>query len=206
MADLDLKNTEGKVVGSVKLSEAFDGPINRALLWQAVNMYRANARQGTHQTKTRAEVRGGGKKPWRQKHTGRARHGSIRSPIWRGGGVVFGPHPRDYSTAMPRRARRAALLDSLRSKVVSKTILAIDSWESLEPKTKSLAGALKKLNLSESVLLVVDAPNVMLTRISQNIPKVSVIPVKDLNCFEVLLHRKLVLAKSAIEPLEKMFA
>ncbi|MCM8811922.1 MAG: 50S ribosomal protein L4 [Candidatus Omnitrophica bacterium] len=206
MPSIELHNLEGKVVGELSLPAALEGPVSQDILWQAVRMYLANQREGNADTKTRGEVRGGGKKPWRQKHTGQARHGTIRSPIWRKGGIVFGPHPREYRYSLPAAIRRKALVNSLRVKVSEKAMLAVESFEGLEPKTKSLAQLLKKLRVSGGALLVVDQPNTQLARIARNIPLVSVKPARDLNCYDVLAHPRLVLSAQGLKELEGVVA
>ena len=204
MPKVNLHNQEGKVIGTVDLPKIFEGEADRELLWQAVRMYLANKRQGTAQTKTIGEVRGGGKKPWAQKHTGRARQGSIRSPLWRKGGVVFGPHPREHRYALPAQLRREALVASLRAKVGDNAVSAIDSLEGFAPKTKALAQLLGKMKVSPGVLVVIDRPNSLLARICRNIPKVSIKPAADLNCYDVLAYPQLVLTKAGLKQLEEI--
>ena len=144
MPKVAVYDMEGRQVGEIDLNEeVFGVEVNQALLHQAIVMYEANKRQGTSSTKTRGEVRGGGRKPWRQKGTGRARHGSIRSPQWRGGGVVFGPRPREWRQAMPKKARRAALRSALSAKVASGDLVVLDKLEIPEPKTQHMAQVLK---------------------------------------------------------------
>ena len=202
MPSIQLHDFEGKVVGDVKLPDLFDGPVSRDVIWQAVRMYLANKRQGTAETKTRGEVQGGGKKPWNQKHTGRARHGTIRSPIWRKGGIVFGPHPREHRYELPVGIRRSALLNSLRAKASENGILAVKTFEGIEPKTKALAGFLKKVKAPRGVLVVVDQSNSMLARISKNIPKVAVKPASDVNCYDVLASKQVVVTADGLKKLE----
>lgn len=204
MEAVQLYNREGQTVGSVPVPKVLEGPVNRPVLWQAVRSYLANQRQGTADTKRRGEVRGGGKKPWRQKHTGRARAGTIRSPLWRKGGIVFGPHPRDYRTALPARVQRLALVNSLRAKLGTQSVAVVESLEGLEPKTKALAGFLRRLQAEEGTLLVVDRPSAVLARISRNLPKVAVRPASDLSCYEVLRSRKLVVTAEAWKQLERL--
>lgn len=199
---ISVHNQEGKVVGTLELPKALEGPVETPTLWQAVRMYLANQRQGTSDTKTRAEVRGGGRKPWAQKHTGRARAGTIRSPLWRKGGVTFGPHPREHRYELPREVRRRALTASLRAKAKSQSIWAIDSLTGLEPKTKALAQLLKRIQVSKKVLLVVDQPDPLLTRISRNLSQVTVRPVRELNCYDVLNHSQVVVTSEAFKQLE----
>ncbi len=202
MPSIQLHDLEGKVVGDLKLPEVFEGPVSRVVIWQAVRMYLANQRQGTADTKTRGEVQGGGKKPWAQKHTGRARHGTIRSPIWRKGGIVFGPHPREYRYQLPAKIRREALLSSVRAKVSNHAVLAVQTFEGIPPKTKALAAFLKNAKISKGALLVVDQSNSMLARISRNIPKVAVKPAGDVNCYDVLAYPQIVVTADGLKKLE----
>ena len=203
-AQVTLYSLQGKAVGSVDVPQVLQGPVNRLILWQAVRMYLANRRQGTADTKRRGEVSGGGKKPWRQKHTGRARAGSIRSPLWRKGGVTFGPHPREYRYSLPDRIRREALINSLRAKVIGRELAVVETLEGLNPKTKELAGLLEKMDACCGVLVVVEAPSAMLARISRNLPKVIVRPAADLNCYEVLASPKVVVTGAAWKQMEKI--
>lgn len=203
MAQIQLYNLEGKAVGSVPVPEGLEGPANEARLWQATRSYLANQRQGNADTKRRGEVSGGGRKPWKQKHTGRARAGSIRSPIWRKGGVVFGPHPREYRYALSPRVRRAALRDSLKEKFTSQSVAVVETFEGIQPKTKALVGFLKGLNAEEGALLVVDKPSASLVRISRNLRDVLVRLTADLTCYEVLASRKVVLTTQALKQLEQ---
>ncbi|MBI3322962.1 MAG: 50S ribosomal protein L4 [Candidatus Omnitrophica bacterium] len=203
-SQVKLYSAQGKAIGTAELPKALEGPVNRAILWQAVRMYLANRRQGTADTKRRGEVRGGGRKPWRQKHTGRARAGSIRSPIWRKGGIVFGPHPQDYRYELPARIRREALVNSLRARVGSQDVAVVETLEGLNPKTKELAGLLEKMEAAHGALVVVEAPSATLARISRNLPKVIVRPASDLNCYEVLASPKVVVTGQAWKQMERI--
>ena len=217
-ADIQLYDLEGKVVGSVQVPAALEGPVNEAVLWQAVRMYLANQREGNADTKRRGEVSGGGKKPWKQKHTGRARAGSIRSPIWRKGGIVFGPHPRDYRYALPASVRKVALINSLRDKVSSQAVAAVQGLEGIAPKTKALAQVLKKLQAAagasgsaatrlgaeQKALLVVEKPSAELLRISRNLCSVTVRPVSDVTCYDVLASNRLVVTAGALKAWESL--
>ena len=202
MEQIQLYNLEGKVIGSLTVPDLLEGPVNKALLWQVVRHYLANQRQGTAQTKTRGQVRGGGKKPWAQKHTGRARQGTIRSPLWRKGGVVFGPHPREYRYTLPIKVKRDALVESLKTKVNGKSVIAVESLDGLEPKTKALHLFLNRVNVKSGALLVVDQPNKLLSRISRNLPRVHVRPAADLTCYEVMAHRAVVVTTEGLKKLE----
>ncbi len=206
MPDIQLYDLEGKVVGSIKVPAVLQGPVNDAVLWQAVRMYLANRREGNAETKTRGQVSGGGKKPWRQKHTGRARAGSIRSPIWRKGGVVFGPHPHDFRYELPASVRRVALVNSLRDKVSSQAVAAVKSFDGIAPKTKALAQLLRKLQAEEKSLLVVEKASPELLRISRNLKTVSLRPASDLTCYDVLAATKMVVTTGALEQWERLSA
>lgn len=201
-----LHNREGKTIGNLDFPIQREGPVDTAILWQATRMTLANKRQGTADTKTRSEVRGGGRKPWRQKHTGRARHGSIRSPIWRKGGVVFGPHPRDYRYALPQKLRRKALLESLKVRLGEEAIFAVENLDGLPPKTKELENLLRRMKVEDRVLVVVERPDSTLVRMARNLPKVQVKTAKDLNCYDVLRHPKILVTKGALEQLKELVA
>ena len=170
------------------------------MIYEAVVNYRANQRRGTASTKTRAEVRGGGKKPWRQKGTGRARAGSSRSPLWRSGGATFGPKPRDYSYKMPRKARRNALKSALAMKFAEKEIVVLDTLKFKEPKTKEGASFLKKLKL-DSVLVVDERDNKNVFLSLRNIPKVKAVDFNQINIYDVMNHKSLVFTQKAFESL-----
>ena len=202
MPEIQLHNLEGAVVGNVSLPKSLEGPADEAILWQAVRMYLANKRQGNASTKTRGEIRGGGRKPWKQKHSGRARAGSSRSPLWRKGGVTFGPHPRDHRYELPKALRRRALVESLKVKVTEQAVLAVETLEGIQPKTKALYGFLEKVNADNSALVVVGESSAILARIARNIPKIQVLPASDLNCYDVLHHRRLVITSAGIKQLE----
>ncbi len=203
MSDIQLYNKEGALVGTLDLPKTLEAPPEKAILWQAIRMYLANQREGNADTKRRGEVRGGGKKPWAQKHTGRARAGTIRSPLWRKGGVVFGPHPREYRYELPRKIRRAALLQSLRAKVETKNLLAVESLEGLPSKTKAFAEFLKKIKVEAGAVVVVDQVHPHLFRVSRNLPNVVVRVAKDLNCYEVLRFPHLVVTSAGWKKLQE---
>lgn len=199
-------NMEGEQVGDIELKdEIFGVPVNEGLIHQAVVRYLANQRQGTVKTKTRGEVSGGGRKPWRQKGTGRARHGSIRSPIWVGGGTVFGPQPRDYRQRMPKKARRAALRSALSGKVAAGELVVLDSLALAEPKTRRMAEVLENLNARGSSALFVTPEadrNVVLS--VRNLPGVAAARAGDLNVYEVLVHEKVFVTKDAVAKIEEV--
>jgi large subunit ribosomal protein L4 len=175
------------------------------LLHQAVLMQLANRRAGTAATKSRGFVRGGGKKPWRQKGTGRARAGSIRSPIWAGGGTIFGPQPRDYSYRMPRSARRKALLSALSLKHSDGKLIIVDKLEPEQPKTKIMAKALADLNV-QSALIVIAEANEKVERSARNLPKVKVLRADGLNVYDLLRYEHLILTEAALKLIEERLA
>jgi len=203
MPSVSVFNMEGEEVGTLELSEAVFGvPVNEAVLHEVVVMQMANRRQGTADTKTRGEVRGGGRKPWRQKGTGRARAGSSRSPIWRGGGTVFGPHPRDYSYKIPAKVRRLALKSALSAKVASSDLVVLDRLSFERPRTKDMIRVLENLQVSGKALVVTPGPdrNVMLS--ARNIPGVKPMEARNVNVYELLKHTKLVITADAVASLE----
>jgi len=200
-------NIAGEQVGEIDLDDAiFGAEVNEDLLHQAVVMYQARKRRGTAATKTRGLVAGGGRKPWRQKGTGRARHGSIRSPIWVGGGTVFGPQPRSYKYSMPKKARRQALRSALSAKVNTGNLIVVDELKLAEPKTKTMYGILQNLNASGSTLLVTAGPDDNVRLSARNIAKVKVLPANELNALEVLSYRRLLLTQDAVAKVEEVLA
>ncbi len=205
MAKLDIIDRSGRTAAQVDLPDGLlAGPAQDHLIYEAVVNYRANQRQGTAATKTRAFVRGGGKKPWRQKGTGRARVGSTRSPLWRKGGTVFGPQPRDYSYELPKKARRGALRAALAGKHAAGELLVASELEVKEPKTKEAVALLKAYKL-DSALLVDLAENAALFRAVRNIPRVKAVDVTGLNIYDVLAHKSVVFSRRAFEAvLEKL--
>ena len=207
MPKVAVYDMQGNTVGELELNdEIFAAPVNTALMHQAVVAYLANQRHGTAATKTRAAVRGGGRKPWRQKGTGRARHGSIRSPIWVGGGVTFGPQPRDYRLAMPKKARRQALKSALSSKVAAGSLIVVDELKFDEPKTRRMIEVLNNLQVQGKALVVTvsDGGNVVLS--ARNIPGVNTIRAQDLNVYAVLNSEQLIMTKEAVEVVEEVLA
>ncbi|NLJ41481.1 MAG: 50S ribosomal protein L4, partial [Clostridiales bacterium] len=196
MPKVEVFNTEGKAVGEIELDENIFGvKINEALLHQVVRMQLNNKRQGTQSALTRAEVRGGGAKPWRQKGTGRARHGSIRSPIWVKGGVAFAPKPRDYSFKVTRKMRRLALKSALTSKAAGKEILVLDSLELSQPKTKEMVKVLKNLEVQGKALVVLPERNETLSRAAGNLQEVKLASVNTLNVLDILNYDKFIITK-----------
>ncbi len=202
---LSVHDMGAKVVEEIELDpHVFDGEVKKKTLYQAIVGYRANKRRGLAQTKTRGEVSGGGKKPWRQKGTGRARHGSIRSPLWRHGGVVFGPHPRDFSYSMPQKIKAEALRSSLNAKIKSNDFILIEKVHILHPKTKEFVKFLDALKLAgESVLCVIDEISENIKRSTRNIPRLSLIDSRSVNAFDVLNSRKLVVTRDSLKNLTK---
>jgi len=206
---LPIYNTEGNEVGSVKLdTSVFDGSINTAVIYQAINAYRANQRSGLASTKTRGEVSGGGKKPWKQKGTGRARVGSIRSPLWRHGGVIFGPHPRDFSYKLPAKIKALALKSSLNAKVKDNNLVVLDGLTVSGTKTKEAAKIFSNLKLSPAkekkdyrVLLLLDKIDNNLGIALRNIGFLNVNVASNTHAYEVMSHRKLVITKEGLSGL-----
>jgi large subunit ribosomal protein L4 len=201
MVQIEIKDINNTVKGTVSVSEqVFKNEASEALVHEAVLAYLANQRQGTHATKTRGLVSGGGKKPYKQKHTGRARAGSSRSPLWRKGGIVFGPLPRDYSISMPKQARRTALFKALSMKLADGQISAIDAFGIDKPKTKDLAKVIAALGLADKNVYLVTAEkdaNVVLS--ARNLPRVDVIRVGDLNAYHVAACDCLVFTADALK-------
>ena len=206
MPSVKVYNTTGKEVGTLELNETVFGvPYNEALIHQAVVTNLCNMRQGTKSTLTRAEVRGGGAKPWRQKGTGRARQGSIRAPQWIKGGVVFAPKPRDFSKKMNKVARRNALKSALSYKVGADEMIVLDELKIAAPKTKEIAQILKNLNLDRQILLVAGY-NEEILRAAKNIPTLTVVTPELLSVYEVVRSAKMVVTKDAIAKIEEVHA
>ena len=196
--EVTVKNQSGETVHSIELSDAvFNVPMNKTLVHQALVIYQGNRRQGTHDTKTRAEVSGGGRKPWIQKHTGRARQGSTRSPQWRHGGVAFGPHPRSYRKSLPRRMRRAALRCVLSDKVRNDRVVCLDSMDGVDGKTRSMAGLLERLNVSGSALVVTLGTDRNVVQAASNLKSIYTLPVNQLNAETLLSKDTLILTEEA---------
>ncbi|MEW5758043.1 MAG: 50S ribosomal protein L4 [Candidatus Omnitrophota bacterium] len=205
MFKLNLYNQEGKELKHVELDKnIFDGSVNTAVIYQAVNIYQANARRGLAATKTRGEVSGGGKKPWAQKGTGRARHGSIRSPLWRKGGVVFGPHPRDFSKGLPKRIRKSALISSINAKLKDNNVMLLEKIEFNSAKTKEAHNLFKKLKLiGSSILVIVNKKTDNLERVIRNIKGVTLIEPDKLNAQIILENKKIIVVEDALKALLK---
>ncbi|MEO0087356.1 MAG: 50S ribosomal protein L4 [candidate division WOR-3 bacterium] len=202
----ELLSINGEIKGEIEIPEEIFGcEVNQGLIWEAVTNYLNNQRQGTACTKTRGEVRGGGRKPWPQKHTGRARHGSIRSPIWRKGGIVFGPKPRDYYYSLPKKKKRLALLSALSARYQDKAVLFLENFTLEQPKTKLIYNILKNLKMNgENVLLVVKKMDQNIKLASRNIPNLTLMPANSLNAYEVLVNDKILFTESGLEGLKEL--
>ncbi|MBQ8682308.1 MAG: 50S ribosomal protein L4 [Selenomonadales bacterium] len=207
MPKVALYNIAGEATGEVELNENIFGvEVNEALVHQAVVMQLANQRLGTHATKTRGLVRGGGRKPWRQKGTGRARSGSTRSPIWVGGGTVFGPQPRSYAFSMPKKQRRLAIKCALSSKVNDQEIFVVDSINFEQPKTKNVVKMLSDFNAEGKALIITADAIENVERSASNIPGVKVITSMGLNVYDLLHYTKIFVAQDAISRIEEVLA
>ncbi|MDH4211829.1 MAG: 50S ribosomal protein L4 [candidate division WOR-3 bacterium] len=203
-----LFDKNGKESGTVELGKKiFDQKINEALIWETINALMDNRRMGQASTKTKAEVRGGGKKPWRQKGIGWARHGSTRSPIWRGGGVTFGPKPRDYRTSMPKKKKMGALLASLSAKAQESRILVIEDINLDTPKTKNFVQILKDIKIDKAKTLVaVDAMQKNILMASRNLRNVQLKRANDINCYDVMSAEYVLITRKGLEKLEQRCA
>ncbi|TXL61017.1 50S ribosomal protein L4 [Cerasibacillus terrae] len=207
MPKVALYKQDGTQAGDIELNDAVFGiEPNKHVLHEAVAMQRASQRQGTHKVKNRSDVRGGGRKPWRQKGTGRARQGSIRSPQWVGGGVVFGPTPRSYSYKLPKKVRRLALKSALSTKTKGENLIVLDALSFEAPKTKQLVEMLNKLDVDTKTLIVTTEKDENVTRSANNLQGVKVLTVNEVNVYDLLAHDKLVLTKDAAEKAGEVFA
>ena len=207
MPTVAIYDIANKKVGDLELNESIFGvEVNEALLHQAVVMQLASQRLGTHATKTRGMVRGGGRKPWKQKGTGRARSGSTRSPIWVGGGTVFGPAPRSYAFSMPRKQRRLAIMCALSDKVQSGDFVVLDSIDFAAPKTKEMVKMLNDFSVDSKALIITAGEAENVEKSSRNIPGVKAINTNGLNVYDILNHNKLFITKDAITRIEEVFA
>lgn len=206
MSKLAIYNIDGEKVGELELSkEVFDVEIKEYAVHQVVVAQLANKRQGTQSAKTRAEVSGGGKKPWRQKGTGRARQGSIRSPQWIHGGVVFAPKPRDYRMNISKTLRKVAIKSVLTSKVREDNMLILNDISFDAPKTKNMVKVLNNLNVDSKLLLVIENVNKNVYRSSTNLQDVKVIPVNNINVYDLLRYEKLIITQGAVKRLEEVY-
>lgn len=207
MPKVALLNQAGSNVGEIELNDSVFGiEPNQHVLFEAVIMQRASLRQGTHKVKNRSEVAGGGRKPWRQKGTGRARQGSIRSPQWRGGGIVFGPTPRSYAYKLPKKVRRLAIKSALSSKVVDNNIVVLEDLALNAPKTKEMTSVLKGLSVEKKALIVTADNNENVALSARNIPGVTVVTANGVNVLDVLNHDKLIMTKAAVQKVEEVLA
>jgi large subunit ribosomal protein L4 len=205
MSEVELINKENKSVGKVELPEDIFGvKVNKELLYEVVHNHLANKRQGNAATKTKGLISGGGKKPYKQKGTGRARAGSNRSPLWRGGGTIFGPQPRDYSYKLPKKAKWLALSSALAAKFKDNEVVILDNFSIAEPKTKAVRSILKDMGLT-NVLIIIPEKNVNLELAVRNIPGVNIARVSELNVYSILAHQKLLIIKDAIEKLKEAY-
>jgi len=206
VAVVDVKDIGGKTVGNIELDQnIFDIKINEHAVHMAVLQYLANQRQGTKSTKTRAEVRGGGRKPWRQKGTGRARQGSIRSPQWVGGGVAFAPKPRDFSFKLNKKLKRLALKSVLTDKVKQGKLVVLDNLDLPEIKTRAMVDVCKNLELGKALIVMTGSnKNVMLS--ARNLQKIKTAGVNTINVYDILNHESLVVTKAAVEQIQEVYA
>jgi large subunit ribosomal protein L4 len=203
MAEIDIKDKNNSSVGKLTIPETvFSVSTKQGTVHDSIVNYLANQRQGTHATKTKGLVSGGGKKPYKQKGTGRARAGSSRSPLWKGGGTVFGPQPRDYSYSLPKKAKKAALYGALSAKYADGEITVIDGISFEKPRTKDMVALLKSLGLNgKTTLIVLPEKNESVLFSARNIPGVTVMRVTDLNTYEVAVHNRVLITKQAVEML-----
>ncbi|MCM3710472.1 50S ribosomal protein L4 [Sporosarcina luteola] len=205
MPKVSVLSQTGSSVGDIELNEAIFGiEPNEAVLFEALVQQRASLRQGNHKVKTRAEVAGGGRKPWRQKGTGRARQGSIRSPQWRGGGIVFGPSQRSYSYKLPKKVRRLALLSALSTKVRDEEIIVLDALTFDAPKTKEFTKVLTDLSIDRKALFVTADLDEAVALSARNIPGISVVTANSINVLDLVAHDKLVITKDAVQKIEEV--
>ncbi|AST95500.1 50S ribosomal protein L4 [Shouchella clausii] len=207
MPKVSLFNQSGSQVGEIELADnVFGVEPNESVLHDAVVMQQASLRQGTHKTKGRSEVRGGGRKPWRQKGTGRARQGSIRSPQWVGGGVVFGPTPRSYSYKLPKKVRRLAIKSALSSKVKDSELVVLDDLKLEAIKTKAMKDVLASLSVDSKALVVTADYNENVALSARNLPGITFLTADGVNVLDLLKHDKLVITKDAVEKVEEVLA
>jgi len=207
MANVTLYKQDGSQNGTVELNDAIWAiEPNENVVFDAVVMQRASLRQGTHAVKNRSAVSGGGRKPWRQKGTGRARQGSIRSPQWRGGGIVFGPTPRSYSYKLPKKVRRLAIKSVLSQKVLDSDLVVVDGLSFDAPKTKAFAQVLAGLNVDTKALVVLEEGNEFAALAARNLPNVKVVPAEGINVLDVVNYNKLILTQAALQKIEEVLA
>jgi len=206
MPTVKVINLNGEIIGEENLSDSiFAAPVHVSAMHQVVVAQQANARQGTHSTKTRGEVRGGGRKPWRQKHTGRARHGSRRSPIWVGGGITHGPHPRDYHQKVNKKVRRLALKSALSLKVSEGSLVLLDRLDIEKPSTKSMMSFLSEIDAGNKILIMVSESSPAIYKSAANIPGAMVLHVDSINVYDILNNRRMVLTMDAARKIEEVY-
>ena len=207
MANVTLFKQDGSQNGNVELNDSIWAiEPNENVVFDAIIMQRASLRQGTHAVKNWSAVRGGGRKPWRQKGTGRARQGSIRSPQWRGGGTVFGPTPRSYSYKLPRKVRRLAIKSVLSQKVIDNDLVVVDAFNFDAPKTKEFAEVLNKLDVNTKALVVLEDGNDFAALSARNLPNVTVVAADGINVLDVVGNQKLILTQAALSKIEEVLA
>lgn len=205
MIDLSVHNIKGENIGEVSLRDnIFNTKVNKYLVHQAVKRYLANRRRGTASTKNRSEVRGGGAKPWKQKGTGRARAGTNSSPIWVGGGIVFGPAPRDYSFSLPKKMKVAALKSALSDKLANKEIIIIDKLSLEENKTSKMVEILKNLQAFKKPLIITEKEDNIIALSVRNIKGAQVLPVSKINTYDLISHEKIIITKKALKRIEEV--
>jgi large subunit ribosomal protein L4 len=205
MPSVVMVDQSNKKVKDVELPSLFSTEVRTHLLHAAVVNQLANKRAGTAATKNKALVSGGGKKPWKQKGTGRARAGSSRSPLWRHGGTCFGPMPRDYSYSLPKKAKRAALADAISSKALDNKLVLIDTLEFAEPKTKLIATLLESIGVQENALILINAENKNLTLAARNIPSVKVLRINNINVYDLIKYQYLITTQDALNAMQEVY-
>ncbi|MFN7930409.1 MAG: 50S ribosomal protein L4 [Blastocatellia bacterium] len=204
MPTIQIKNLKNEVVGEVSLSdEVFGAPLNEALIYDALKNYQANQRQGTSATKTRGNTSGSGKKLWRQKGTGRARIASLRSPLWKGGGNVHGPQPRDWSYELPKKMKRGALRSALSARLSEGNLIVVENFNLDDHKTKNFVAVAKALGLDKRALLVDEKPGDNVTLAARNVPGFTLAANTNVNIYDVLYHEKIVLTRDAVNALQE---
>lgn len=207
MPKVNVYNMLGEKVREIELSDSVFGiEINQHAVYEVVKNYLANQRQGTQSAKTRAEVRGGGRKPWRQKGTGRARQGSIRAPQWKGGGVVFAPKPRDYRYSVPKKVKRLALKSALTSKVLNNEIIVVDEIKFDVPKTKEMVKFLNNIKADKKALIVMSEKSENVIKSARNIPNVQTTLVNTLNVYDILKYNSFIITEDAVRKVEEVYA
>ena len=206
MPEVDIKDRNNNIIGKISLrDDVFGIRAKEGVIHEAIVNFLANQRQGTHATKTKGLVSGGGKKPWKQKHTGRARAGSIRSPLWRGGGIVFGPQPRDYSYNIPKKVKRLALMAAFQKKLSIGEVVIVNNFAIEKPRTKEMISILKNLGLNDkSVLIVLPESDDKIELSARNIPGVGIVKVTDLTTYDLVAFNTLLMTKEAIVRLEEI--